>query len=114
MTDRVISPTTRAEDTPIEQSLRPRNLAEYIGQEQVVENLRSASTQPKRAAKRWTTSSCTARRVWAKPPWPMSSPPRWASASKSRRGGHRAPRRSAAILTNLRQGDILFIDEVHR
>ena len=39
MSDRVITPQKREEDLPLEGSLRPRSLAEYIGQEKVKENL---------------------------------------------------------------------------
>lgn len=39
MTDRVITPQKKEEDLPLEGSLRPRTLAEYIGQERLKENL---------------------------------------------------------------------------
>ena len=39
MVDRVVEPRPREEDLPHENSLRPRTLAEYIGQTAVKENL---------------------------------------------------------------------------
>jgi len=40
MADRMISPKPRSEDVSLDTSLRPRSLAEYIGQEKIKENLR--------------------------------------------------------------------------
>ncbi|NLG51221.1 MAG: AAA family ATPase, partial [Chloroflexi bacterium] len=40
MSDRIVSSHMREEEVNIETSLRPRALAEYIGQERVVENLK--------------------------------------------------------------------------
>ena len=56
-----------------------------------------------------------ARRVSARPRSPGSSPPRWTSRCRVTSGP--ALERAgdlAAILTNLDDGDVLFIDEIHR
>ncbi|MCA9877943.1 MAG: hypothetical protein KC442_09175, partial [Thermomicrobiales bacterium] len=37
--EREVSPQVTAEDAPVERSLRPRRLAEYIGQERVKDTL---------------------------------------------------------------------------
>ena len=37
--NRIVAPEMRGEDADVEPSLRPRTLAEYIGQEKVKENL---------------------------------------------------------------------------
>ena len=39
MADRIVSPQVSEEEQAIEGSLRPRHLAEYIGQEKIKENL---------------------------------------------------------------------------
>ena len=39
MVDRMVSPKPRGEDIPLDTSLRPRSLSEYIGQERIKENL---------------------------------------------------------------------------
>ena len=39
ITDRAVTPRQLVEDVPVERSLRPRRLAEYIGQERVKETL---------------------------------------------------------------------------
>ena len=42
MSDRIVSPGLQGEEGLLESSLRPRSLAEYIGQQRVVENLQVA------------------------------------------------------------------------
>ena len=57
----------------------------------------------------------TARRASARPRSPGSSPARWASASAPPPGPVIAKSGDlAALLTNLEDGDVLFIDEIHR
>ena len=76
---------------------------------------RSSSRPPAGGARPPTTCSSPARPAWARPPWPPSSPPRWACAA-SRTSGPALERAGdlAAILTQLDEGDVLFIDEIHR
>ncbi len=115
MTDRVISSTTRAEDTPIEQSLRPRNLAEYIGQEQVVENLRICLDAAKARGEALEHILLYGPPGLGKTTLAYVIAAEMGVSIKITSGPViERPGDLAAILTNLRQGDILFIDEVHR
>ena len=53
--------------------------------------------------------------AWARPRWRASSPRRWACRSASSSGpAIEKPGDLAALLTNLQEGDVLFIDEIHR
>ena len=116
--ERLITTGFRQEDEDAEQSLRPRTLADYFGQEKLKESL-SVYMQ-----------AATARRE------PLDhillyGPP--GLGQDDARGHHRASeigvtisaitsgpaieqRRGscASILTNLNAGDVLFIDEIHR
>jgi holliday junction DNA helicase RuvB len=115
MPERVISSAMRTEEVPVEQSLRPRTLAEYIGQERVIENLRVllAATKGRGEALDHVLlygppglGKTTLANVVAAE---MGVSIKITSGPVIERPGD-----LAAILTNLRQGDILFIDEVHR
>ena len=60
-------------------------------------------------------SCSSARQGWARPRWRASSPARSASASAPPPGPVIAKSGDlAALLTNLEDGDVLFIDEIHR
>ena len=62
-----------------------------------------------------TTCSSPARPVWARRRWPASWPPRWAWACGSPPGPVLVRAGDlAALLTDLQEGDVLFIDEIHR
>ena len=113
--ERIVNPRLQVDDLGLEVGLRPRSLAEFVGQEELRRNLEIALRRPGPGARRWTTSWCTARRGWGRPPWPTSSPRRWAPASRPPPGPvvERAGD-LAALLTNLQPKDVLFIDEVHR
>jgi len=115
MNQRLVSPNTQEEETASEGSLRPRMLDEYIGQSKVVENLR-VLVEAARAREepldhlllygppglgKTTLAHVVANEM------PVSI--KITSGPAIERPGD-----LAAILTNLRQGDILFIDEIHR
>ncbi len=84
------------------------------GQCQGTAGNRRASGQTTRT-RRWTICSSAARRGWAKRPWPTSSPKAWRSNIKCTSGPTIEKAGDlAGLLTNLEQGDVLFIDEIHR
>lgn len=115
MTERVISPIIRPEEGPLEQNLRPRTLGEYIGQERVVDSLRifiEAARARNEALDHILLygppglGKTTLANVIAAE---MGVSIKVTSGPVIERAGD-----LAAIITNLQQGDILFIDEVHR
>ena len=76
---------------------------------------RSSSRRPADGARPPTTCCSPARRAWARPPWPASSPPRWASASTSPRvPPSSGPATWPPSSPSSSEGDVLFIDEIHR
>ncbi len=115
MTERMISPKPRDEDVSLDTSLRPKRLSEYIGQDKVKENLRIfiAAAQARGEALDHVLlygppglGKTTLANVIANE---MRVNIRITAGPAIERAGD-----LAAILTNLRKGDILFIDEVHR
>src|SRR3990172_5046920 len=114
-TDRILAGAPRAGEEPFESSLRPRRITEYIGQEKVKENLRIAITAAKQRGEPLDhillygppgLGKTTLANIIAAE---MGVSIRTTSGPAIERPGD-----LAAILTNLQQDDVLFIDEVHR
>ena len=112
-----INPAEFAEedDVIIEQSLRPQNLDEYIGQEALKENLKivlGAAKQRKETLEHLLfygppgLGKTTLAFIIAKE---MGSSIKVTSGPAIERAGD-----LASLLTNLNEGDVLFIDEIHR
>lgn len=115
MDNRIITAQMIEEDQVAEYSLRPRYLSEYIGQAQVKENLKvyiEAAKMRKEALDhvllygppglgKTTLSNIIANELGVSI--------RTTSGPAIERPGD-----LAAILTNLQEGDVLFIDEIHR
>jgi Holliday junction DNA helicase RuvB len=115
MAERIVSPNKKSEEVGLDVNLRPQSLNEYIGQERVKENLRiliEAATGRGQALDHVLIygppglGKTTLAHVVAHE---MGVGIKVTAGPAIERAGD-----LAAILTNLRQGDVLFIDEVHR
>lgn len=112
---RAVTSRQLAEDAPIERSLRPRRLAEYIGQERVKETLQVFIDAAKQRGESLDhvlfygppgLGKTTLATIIAAE---MGVSLRVTSGPAIERQGD-----LVSILTNLKAGDVLFIDEIHR
>jgi Holliday junction DNA helicase RuvB len=115
MADRIVSPKNKTEEVGLDVGLRPQHLDEYIGQDRVKENLRiliEAAMVRSEALDHVLIygppglGKTTLAHVVANE---MGVNIKVTAGPAIERAGD-----LAAILTNLRKGDVLFVDEVHR
>src|SRR6478672_7269796 len=115
MDDRIVTAHMMMEDQAVEYSLRPRYLAEYIGQAQVKDNLKIYIEAAKMRREPLDhvllfgppgLGKTTLAHIIAKE---MGVNLRQTSGPVLERPGD-----LAALLTNLEPNDVLFIDEIHR
>lgn len=115
VSDRVVSPKLKEEDSTLALSLRPNQLTEYIGQDKVKQNLKILIEAARARGEaidhvllygppglgKTTLANIIANEMHV-------------SIKTTSGPAIERPGDLAAILTNLRGGDVLFIDEVHR
>ncbi|MCE5334031.1 MAG: Holliday junction branch migration DNA helicase RuvB [Desulfobacteraceae bacterium] len=115
MTDRIITPQPDEEDFTVETSLRPRTLSEYIGQEKVKENLGVFIAAAKGRSEPLDHVLFHGFPGLGKTSLAAVISNELGVSLRSTSGPViERPGDLAAILTNLEQGDVLFIDEIHR
>lgn len=115
MVDRVIEPRPKEEDLPVESSLRPRRLDEYIGQKTVKENLSVFIEAARQRSEPLDHVLFHGHPGLGKTSLAAVISNELGVNMRSTSGPViERPGDLAAILTNLEKHDVLFIDEIHR
>ena len=112
--DRMITTELLEEDLSTEGILRPDNLTEYIGQEKVKHNLNIFIEAAKIEEVSRSCSFLRGFRDWEKPRWHGIIAHEMGSHFKDHLTAIEKPGEIAAVLNGLADGDVLFIDEIHR
>jgi len=112
---RVIEEKIDKEDEVLDSALRPKNWSDYIGQDKIKENIRIIITAAKQRSQTpdhllfYGNSGLGKTTLAHLVASEMGKEIRITSGPAIERAGD-----LAAILTNLSEGDVLFIDEIHR
>jgi Holliday junction DNA helicase RuvB len=115
MTDRIVSPQVKQDELALDLSLRPKRLDEYIGQDKVKENLKILLEAAKGRGEAIDHILIYGPPGLGKTTLANVVATEMGVSIKTTSGpAIERPGDLAAILTNLRANDILFIDEVHR
>ena len=113
--DRIIAGAPDEEDEPFETSLRPRRLTEYIGQNKVKDNLKISIAAAQQRGESLDHVLLYGPPGLGKTPLANIIAAEMGVSVRTTSGpAIERPGDLAAILTNLQQDDVLFIDEVHR
>jgi len=113
--ERVVDPAENTEEVELDVTLRPQKLADYVGQDKIKDNLKIFMAAAKKRGEPIEhvllygppgLGKTTLAHIIAKE---MGVNIRVTSGPAIERSGD-----LAAILTNLAEGDVLFIDEIHR
>ncbi len=113
--ERITSGKLREEDVALDTSLRPKRLAQYIGQEKVKENIKIAIAAAQKRKEALDHILLYGPPGLGKTTLAYIIAAEMAVNIKITSGpAIERPGDLAAILTNLRQEEILFIDEIHR
>ncbi len=113
--DRLISPSRAAEDAQYEAGLRPRVLAEYIGQEHVRENLQVAIAAARQRREPLDHVLLHGPPGLGKTTLAYVIANELGAAVRATSGpAIEKPGDLVGIVSNLAAGEVLFIDEIHR
>lgn len=115
MEHNILRPESEAEEMPLDDRLRPRSFDEFIGQEQLKENLRIYIEAARRRGE--PLDHC----LFSGPPGlgkttlaHLIADQMGADLRSTTGPALERPADLVGLLTNLNEGDLLFIDEVHR